>query len=49
MKKDKRRKYPTNKEKCFDKHLQVVAGKNKKKEIKYKNGLKIMTWSWQAT
>ncbi len=38
-------------EKCkrhFDKHLQIVTGKNKEKKIKYENGLKIMTWSWKT-
>lgn len=45
---DKRRKYSIEREEFLDKHLQVVAGKNKKKEIKYKNGLKIIKWSWTS-
>ena len=46
MNKDKRRKYPIDREKYLDKHLKVVAGKEKKKKIKYENGFKIIEWSW---
>ncbi len=48
MKKDKRIKYPIEKESSFDKHLMVVAGKEKKKKIKYSNGVKIIEWSWTS-
>ncbi len=40
--------YPKEKEKAFDKHLAIIAGKNKKKIIRYRNGVKRIKWSWTS-